>query len=138
MNMPATSKHGAKKEKSNAAGMLRVFASLSCGGAIFKAMITPCCVSKMKVQCACAGGSITMKKIQKLVRSFLAEIAIYAVLVTGYFFLVMHVLGGWLAALFKADRPLYAIAALLLIIAQGFLLELFTTRLLIMVRSKTE
>ena len=79
-----------------------------------------------------------MKKIGKLLRSFATEIILYAALVTGYFFLVLHFLGGWLKALFDTDKPLYAVTALLLIIAQGLLLELLTTRLLILVRSKTE
>jgi hypothetical protein len=79
-----------------------------------------------------------MKKIQKLLRSFFTEIILYAALVTGYFFLVLHFLGGPLKTLFDTDRPLYAITALLLMIGQGFLLELLTTRLLILVRSKTE
>ena len=79
-----------------------------------------------------------MKKTQKLIRSFVVEIALYAALVTGYFLLVMHLLGGWLKPLYDNDKPLYAITALLLIAGQGLLLELITTRLLILVRSKTE
>ncbi len=66
------------------------------------------------------------------------EIVLYAILVTGYFFLVLHFLGGWLKTLFDTDKPLYAVTALLLMIGQGVLLELFTTRLLMAVRSKTE
>ena len=79
-----------------------------------------------------------MNKTQKLLRSFLAEIVIYGVLVTGYFFLVMHLLGGWIETLFKQNKPLYAVTALLLMIGQGYLLEVFTRRLLMLVRSKTE
>lgn len=79
-----------------------------------------------------------MKKFQKLLRSFVAEILLYSVLVTGYFFLVLHFLGGWLKDLYSTDKPLYAATALLLMISQGFLLEVLTTRLLIFVRSKTE
>ena len=60
-----------------------------------------------------------MKKTQKLVRSFLTELAIYGVLMTGYFFLVMHFLGGWIKTLFNENKPLYAIVALLLMIGQG-------------------
>ena len=79
-----------------------------------------------------------MKKTHKLIRSFFMEILVYAALVTGYFFLVLNFLGGWLKTLFDTDKPLYAVVALLLMIGQGFLLELLTTRLLIVVRSKTE
>ena len=79
-----------------------------------------------------------MKKTQKLIRSFAAEMVIYSALVTGYFFLVLRFFGGWLKTLFDTNRPLYALAALLLIIGQGVLLEFVTTRLLAAVRSKTE
>ena len=79
-----------------------------------------------------------MKKIQKLARSFALELGIYAVLVTAYFYLVLHFLGGWLKTEFDADRPLYAVVSLLLIIGQGVLLQAFTTWLLALVRLKTE
>lgn len=79
-----------------------------------------------------------MKKTQKLIRSFITELAVYAVLVTGYFFLVVHLLSGWLKTLFDENRLLYAVVALLLMIGQGFFLELATRRLLALVRSKTE
>ncbi|MDB6146628.1 MAG: hypothetical protein JWO45_292, partial [Spartobacteria bacterium] len=35
-------------------------------------------------------------KTAKTLKPFLIELAVYAVLVTGYFFLVLHLLGGWL------------------------------------------
>ena len=79
-----------------------------------------------------------MKKTRKLIRSFATELGVYSVLVTGYFLLVMHFLSGWLKTLFDTNRLLYAVVALLLMIGQGFLLELVTRRLLGLVRSKTE
>ena len=79
-----------------------------------------------------------MKKTEKLLRSFVVEIVVYAALVTGYILLVLHLLGDRLKPLFDANKPLYAVTALLLIIGQGWLLELFTTWLLGLVRSKTE
>ena len=79
-----------------------------------------------------------MKKIQKLLRSFAVELAVYATLVTGYFFLAVYLLGGRLKTLFDTDKPLYALVALLLMVGQGFFLELVTRRLLAFVRSKTE
>ena len=79
-----------------------------------------------------------MKKTEKLLRSFVVEIVVYAALMAGYVLLVLHFLGGRLKLLFDADKPLYAVTALLLIIGQGWLLQLFTTWLLGLVRAKTE
>jgi hypothetical protein len=62
--------------------------------------------------------------------SFLLELLVYAVLVTGYFFLVLHFLGGALRNLFETNKTTYAIVALALIIGQGVLLEVLTTALL--------
>ncbi len=67
---------------------------------------------------------------------YLIEIAIYGVLVTGYFFLVLHLLDGWLAHMYARNRHLYAGVALLLIVAQGVVLEMVTTALLKLIRSK--
>ena len=44
-----------------------------------------------------------MKKLPKLFLSFAAGTIVYAALVTGYFFLVLHLLGGWLKPLFDTD-----------------------------------
>ncbi len=79
-----------------------------------------------------------MKKMQKLARSFLLEFVMYAVFVTGYFFLVMHFLGAWMKPLFDSNKLLYAFTALALMVAQGFLLEFATRWLLALVRKKTE
>ena len=38
---------------------------------------------------------------KKWLKSFLIELVVYAVLVFGYFFLVLHFLGGWLHRLFE-------------------------------------
>jgi hypothetical protein len=62
--------------------------------------------------------------------SFLLELGLYAVLVTGYFFLVLHFLGGALRNLFETNKTTYAIVALALIIGQGVLLEVLSTALL--------
>ena len=62
--------------------------------------------------------------------SFLLELVVYAVLVTGYFFLVLHFLGGALRALFETNKTAYAFVALALIIGQGVLLEVLTSALL--------
>jgi hypothetical protein len=63
----------------------------------------------------------------KSLRAFAAELAIYAVLVTGYFFVVLHVLGGWLFRLETQHRVIYAGVALLLIVGQAVVLDAVTT-----------
>ena len=62
--------------------------------------------------------------------SFLLELVVYAVLVTGYFFLVLHFLGGALRNLFETSKTAYAFVALALIVGQGVLLEVLTSALL--------
>ena len=72
----------------------------------------------------------------KSLRAFAAELAIYAVLVTGYFFLVLHVLGGWLYRLETQHRVLYALVALMLIAGQAVVLDAVTTVLFRLVRGR--
>ena len=69
-------------------------------------------------------------------RAFVAELAIYAVLVTGYFFLVLHVLGDWLYRLETQHRILYAILAILLIAGQAVVLDAVTTVLFRLLRRR--
>ena len=68
--------------------------------------------------------------------SFLVELAVYAVFVFAYFFLVLHFLGGWLKHVFDQNKTLYAFVALGLIITQGVWLEMLTTGLLRVIRSR--
>jgi hypothetical protein len=63
----------------------------------------------------------------KSLRVFAIELAIYAVLVTAYFFLVLHLLGNWLYRLDMQHRILYAVVALLLIAGQAVVLDALTT-----------
>lgn len=72
----------------------------------------------------------------KSLRAFAAELAIYAVLVTGYFFLVLHLLGNWLFRLETQHRVLYALVALLLIAGQAVVLDAVTTVLFRLVRGR--
>ena len=72
----------------------------------------------------------------KSVRSFAAELVIYTFLVTGYFFLVLHVLGGWLYRLETQHRVLYAVVALLLIAGQAIVLDAITTVLFRLLRRR--
>ena len=70
------------------------------------------------------------------VRAFAAELVIYAVLVTGYFFLVLHVLGNWLYQLETQHRVLYAVVAILLIAGQAVVLDALATVLFRLVRGR--
>jgi hypothetical protein len=65
----------------------------------------------------------------KSLRVFAIELAIYAVLVTAYFFLVLHLLGDWLYRLETQHRITYAVVALLLIAGQAVVLDAVTTLL---------
>ena len=78
------------------------------------------------------------KETAKTLRAFLIELAIYAVLVVGYFFLVLHFLGEWLHQLETGHRYTYAGVAILLIIGQAVVLEGLTTLLLRMLRGRSE
>jgi hypothetical protein len=78
-----------------------------------------------------------MKKgAAKNLRAFAIELAIYAVLVIGYFFLVLHLLGEWLYHLETQHRYLYAVVALLLIGGQAVALDGVTTLLFRLLRGR--
>ena len=74
------------------------------------------------------------KETARTLRAFAIELAIYAVLVVAYFFLVLHFLGGWLYRLESQHRYLYASVAILLMIGQAVLLQNVTTLLLRFIR----
>ena len=71
-------------------------------------------------------------------KAFLIELVVYAALVIGYFFLVLHFLGGVLYDLAVRHRFLYALTAILLIIGQAVFLEAVTTFLLRLIRGRSE
>lgn len=71
-------------------------------------------------------------------RAFVIELAVYAVLVTGYFFLVLHFLSGWLQELHLHHVKAYALVAIVLIIGQAVLLESVTTWLFRLIRGRSE
>lgn len=77
-------------------------------------------------------------KVRSSLKSLLVELIAYGALVTLYFFLVLHLLGGWLNHLFQDERKLYAFVALGLIVGQGWLLELLTRLLLNLLRARAE
>ena len=72
----------------------------------------------------------------KSLRAFAAELVIYAVLVTGYFFLVLHVLGNWLYRLETQHRVIYAFVSILLIAGQAVVLDAVSTGLLRLLRRR--
>ena len=74
----------------------------------------------------------------KALRAFLIELVVYAIFVTGYFFLVLHFLSGWLQNLHLHQVKLYALVAIALIIGQAVLLESVTTWLLRFLRGRSE
>jgi len=78
------------------------------------------------------------KETAKTLRAFLIELVVYAFLVVGYFFLVLHFLGGWLYQLEIHHRYTYAGVAILLIIGQAVVLENVTSLLLRIIRGRTE
>ena len=71
-------------------------------------------------------------------KAFLIELVVYAALVIGYFFLVLHLLGNWLQDLAIHHLYIYALTAILLIIGQAVFLEAVTTFLLRMLRGRSE
>jgi hypothetical protein len=78
------------------------------------------------------------QSIKGVLKAFSTELPLYAALVIAYGFFVLHFLGNWLFELYRDRRGLYAVAALGLIIAQGFLLEFVGRALLRLVNGKRE
>ena len=74
------------------------------------------------------------KEAFKTLRAFLIELVVYAVLVVGYFFLVLHFLGDSLQRIAQNHRYSYAGLAILLMIGQAVLLQNVTTLLLRLIR----
>ena len=78
------------------------------------------------------------KETSRTLRAFGLELVVYAVLVTGYFFLVLHFLGETLYGLEHRHRVVYATLAIVLIIGQAVVLEAVTTFLLRLIRGRSE
>jgi len=72
----------------------------------------------------------------KSLRVFAIELAVYAVLVICYFFLVLNLLGNWLYHLEAQHRYVYAGVALLLIAGQAVVLDTVTTLLFRFLRGR--
>ena len=71
---------------------------------------------------------------RRTLRAFAIELTLYGLLVTGYFFGVLHFLGNWLVQLETQHIRIYASVAILLIIGQAVMLEAVTTGLLRLLR----
>ncbi len=78
------------------------------------------------------------REVEDSLRTFLVELVVYAVLVIGYYFLVLHLLGGWLNGLFAHHRREYAVVALVFIVGQGLVLEVLTRILLAWIKPRAE
>lgn len=78
------------------------------------------------------------REVKSSLKSFMIEFGVYGLLVTAYFFLVLHFLGGWLERLYQDERRVYAGVALGLIVCQGIVLELLTRGLLALIKPRTE
>ena len=78
------------------------------------------------------------KETVKTLRAFLIELVIYAVLVVGYFFLVLHFLGEGLHQLEIRHRYTYAGVAIMLMIGQAVVLQNVTTLLLRLIRGRAD
>jgi hypothetical protein len=76
------------------------------------------------------------KQAAKSLRVFAIELAVYAVLVICYFFLVLNLLGNWLYHLEAQHRYIYAGVALLLIAGQAVVLDTVTTLLFRFLRGR--
>lgn len=70
-------------------------------------------------------------------RSFLIELGVYAVLVTAYVLFVIGLLNAWLHGLYDRNKILYSVVALLLIVCQGVVLEMVTSLLMKLIRSRS-
>ncbi len=69
-------------------------------------------------------------KIGRLIRNFLLELVVYGGMVIVYTLTVLNFLGGYLTELFRQNVSFYAVLALLLIVAQGVVLDLVTSFLM--------
>ena len=72
--------------------------------------------------------------LQKVLRYMAIELAVYAVLATAYFCLVLQFLGPWLAGLFREQRTYYVVACVVLMAGQAIGLERFGTGVSYIVR----
>jgi membrane protease YdiL (CAAX protease family) len=73
-------------------------------------------------------------QLRNVLKAFSIELPIYAILVVAYGSVVLHFLAHPLSQLFASDRRLYAVVALVLIVAQGYILEILARGLLALIK----
>lgn len=78
------------------------------------------------------------RELKGWLKSFLVELVVYAALVVGYFFFVLHLLEDWIAQVYQGDRRIYAVVALALIVGQGIALELLTAALFALIKPRMD
>src|SRR5439155_24458067 len=78
------------------------------------------------------------KETARTLRAFAIELAIYALLVVAYFFLVLHFLAQGLFQLEMRHRYAYAVVAISLMISQAVVRQNVTTLLLRFIRARSE
>jgi hypothetical protein len=71
---------------------------------------------------------------RRLAGTLAINLALYAVLVVAYFFVVLRWLNEPLAGLFRENMGHYALISVLLILGQGLLLDIVTSSLLRLIR----
>jgi hypothetical protein len=64
---------------------------------------------------------------RQTMRNLLIEMAVYGVLLVGYFYIALRFLGEPLKNLFEQNLPFYAVSGLILIIVQAVVLEFITS-----------
>ena len=72
--------------------------------------------------------------LQKLIRNFVIELVVYGVLLIVYFYTILRFLGEILTNFYENNLVIYAVLALVLIVAQGVLLESLTSFLMKLLR----
>jgi hypothetical protein len=76
------------------------------------------------------------KRSEPSLKAYIIQLAIFAVLVVSYFFLVLNFLSQWLKGLFDQNTLVYALVAWALIAAQGVVLEIIAAAVLKVVESR--
>ena len=74
-------------------------------------------------------------KLKRQILPFGREIAVYALLMAGYLFVVLRYLAEWLHQLFLHHRTVYAGVALAAVVVQGLVLDQVTRLLLRLFRT---
>jgi len=73
---------------------------------------------------------MSKKRTRGLLRNFMVELIVYGALVAAYSVIVLRLLGKPLARLFHSNLGAFAVVSLMLIVAQGVLLDALTSFLL--------